>query len=68
MALVNPFSGPPSNPDNPAVEISSHEALWKAVTKLRIGQARLEERTRFNWLLGIALMGGQVAIFTRLIW
>lgn len=66
--MVNPFRGVPTNPDDPSAVIVSHESLWKAVTKLRIGQARLEERTRFNWLLGVSLMAGQVAIFTRLIW
>ncbi len=66
MALVNPFRGPPGNPNAPDVEIGSHEALWEAVRRLRIGQARLEVRTQYNWLLGVVIFGTQVAIFLAL--
>lgn len=61
--MVNPFRGPPTNPDAPDEVIVSHEALWAAVRKLRIGQARLEVRAQYNWLLGVFIVGTQVAIF-----
>lgn len=56
--MVNPFGGPPraSKPHEPA-PIESHEGMWSAIRKIQIGQARLEERLRFNWLLGLAILG-----------
>ncbi len=63
---MNPFRKHPGNPE-PERPINSHESLWDAVTLLRIGQARLEERTRFNWLLGVANLSLVVTILMRVI-
>ncbi len=56
--MVNPFSGPlrASDPHDPDA-IESHEGMWAAIRKIQVGQARLEERIRFNWLLGLAILG-----------
>lgn len=65
---MNPFKRYRSNPEpDPGAVINSHEALWKAVTSLRIGQARSEERIRYNWLLSIGVMASQVAILSLIV-
>ena len=63
---MNPFRKYEGNPA-PNEVINSHEGLWSAVTKLRIGQARLEERTRYNWLLSVGVMATQVAILSLIV-
>lgn len=63
---MNPFGKYRGNPA-PDEAISSHEGLWKAVTSLKVGQARLEERIRYNWLLSIGVMAGQVAILSLIV-
>lgn len=63
---MNPFNRYRGNPA-PEEVINSHEGLWSAVTRLRIGQARLEERVRYNWLLSIGVMAGQVAILSLVV-
>ena len=63
--MLNPFSGPPVIvPDNPGSEMldDEHREMWSVITKIQVGQARLEERMRFNWLLGLAILG---AILSR---
>ncbi len=63
---MNPFKKYQGNPA-PDLPITTHEGLWGAVTRLRIGQARLEERVRYNWLLSIGVMAGQVAILSLVV-
>ena len=63
---MNLFKRYQDNP-GPNEAITSHESLWKSVTDLRIGQARLEERVRYNWLLSIGVMAGQVAILSLVV-
>ena len=63
---MNPFKRHQGNPE-PDITINSHQALWDAVTLLRIGQARVEERTRFNWLLGVGALTGQVATLSLVV-
>ncbi len=58
--MVNPFSGPPVIvPPNPGGEMqgSEHREMWGVIRKIQVGQARLEERMRFNWLLGLVILG-----------
>ncbi len=62
---MNPFK---RYKDNPGPEvINSHESLWEAVNDLRVGQARVEERVRYNWLLSIGVMATQVAILSLIV-
>lgn len=63
---MNPFKEYRGNPA-PDEVINSHEALWHAVTELRIGQARLEERVRYSWLLSVGVMAAQVAILSLVV-
>ncbi len=63
---MNPFKRYQDNP-GPEETITSHESLWKSVTDLRIGQARLEERVRYNWLLSVGVMATQVAILSLIV-
>lgn len=62
--MINPFSGPPTNPHSDPRDpptIKCEEDQRRAVRMLQIGQARLEERVRLNWLLSLAIFGGIVA-------
>lgn len=63
---MNPFRRHQGNPE-PNLPINSHEALWGAVTKLRVGQARLEERVRYSWLLSVGVMAMQVAVLSLIV-
>ena len=63
MNLFKPYRGNPA----PDEVIDTHGKLWTAVSKLRIGQARLEERVRYSWLLNVGIMATQVAILSLIV-
>ncbi len=56
--MSNPFTIKPiGNPSTPGERIDSHEKLWEVVRRIEIRQVRLEERLRFNWLIGLVILG-----------